>query len=97
MAAPIVLVIDNMDQSYIQQSLPPVSSFSVQKLIKRRLERDFGKNDIKGAISLGRDTGGRKDWNFLMVALERSHCSFPSGSISCSICPTASRASTSYR
>jgi len=72
LTAPIVLVIDNMDQSYIQQSLPPVSSFSVQKLIKRRLDRDFGKNDIKGAIPLGRDTGGRKDWNFLMIALERS-------------------------
>jgi len=70
--APVLLIIDNMDQSYIQQSLPPVSSFSVQKLIKRRLDRDFGKNDIKGAITLGRDKAGRKDWNFLMVALERS-------------------------
>jgi hypothetical protein len=70
--APITLVVDNMDQSYVQQTLPPVSSMSVGKLIKRRLDRDFGANDIKGAIVLGREKGGRKDWNFLMVALEKS-------------------------
>ncbi len=70
--ASLILVVDNMDQSYVQQTLPPVSSISVNKLIKRRLERDFGANDIKGAILLGRETSGRKDWNFLMVALEKS-------------------------
>jgi len=72
MKAPISLAVDSMDQSYIQQTLPPVSSMSVNKLIKRRLERDFGPNDIKGAISLGREESGRKDWNFLMVSIERS-------------------------
>lgn len=71
-AAPLYLVVDNMDQSYVQQTLPPVSSFGVGKLIKRRLERDFSANDIKGAILLGREKTGRKDWNFLMVALEKS-------------------------
>ena len=70
--APVMVVVDNMDQSYVQQTLPPVSSLSVGKLIKRRLVRDFGANDIKGAIVLGREKSGRKDWNFLMVALEKS-------------------------
>lgn len=70
--APIFLIIDSMDQSYIQQTLPPVSSFSTNKLIKRRLDRDFGSNDIKGAIVLGREKSGRKDWNFLMVSIERT-------------------------
>lgn len=70
--APIMMVIDTLDQTYVQQTLPPVSSLSVSKLIKRRLERDFGANDIKGAIILGRETSGRKDWNFLMVGLEKS-------------------------
>lgn len=70
--APILLVIDTMDQSYVQQTLPPVSSLSVNKLIKRRLDRDFAADDIKGAILLGRETDGRKDWNFMMVSLERS-------------------------
>ena len=70
--APIYMVVDSMDQSFVQQTLPPVSSLSVGKLIKRRLERDFGVNDIKGAISLGREKSGRKDWNFMMIALEKS-------------------------
>ncbi|MBY0406463.1 MAG: hypothetical protein K2Q01_02135, partial [Rickettsiales bacterium] len=70
--APFSLAIDSLDQSYVQQSLPPVSSMSVKKLINRRLDRDFGPEDIKGAVLLGRDAGGRKDWNFLMVSIERS-------------------------
>jgi hypothetical protein len=70
--APFSMAIDSLDQSYVQQSLPPVSSMSVKKLINRRLERDFGPEDIKGAILLGREEGGRKDWNFLMVSIERS-------------------------
>jgi len=70
--APISFAIDSMDQSYTQQTLPPVSAMSVKKLIARRLERDFAPNDIKGAILLGREDAGRKDWNFLMVSVERS-------------------------
>ncbi len=70
--APLILVADSMDQTYVQQTLPPVSSMSVGKLIRRRLDRDFGPNDIKNAVVLGREKGGRKDWNFMMIALERS-------------------------
>lgn len=70
--APIYFIIDTMDQVFVQQTLPPVSSLSVGKLIKRRLDRDFGANDIKGALKLGRDDAGRKDWNFLMVSVERT-------------------------
>lgn len=70
--APITMVIDSVDQSFVQQTLPPVSSLSVQKLIKRRLDRDFKAADIKGAVVLGRDKEGRKDWNFMMVSIEKS-------------------------
>lgn len=70
--APVFLLADTMDQTYMQQVLPPVTALSVGKLVKRRLERDFGPEDIKGAIPLGRDKEGRKDWNFLLVALEKS-------------------------
>lgn len=70
--APILMVVDTMDQNYVQQSLPPVTSLSVGKLIKRRLDRDFPNDEIKGALALGREKGGRKDWNFMMIALERT-------------------------
>ncbi|MFO0388623.1 MAG: hypothetical protein ACK502_02740 [Alphaproteobacteria bacterium] len=70
--ASIIMVLDTMDQTYLQQTLPPVSSLSVNKLIKRRLDREFGSVEIKGALPLGRETTGRKDWNFIMVAVEKS-------------------------
>jgi len=67
--------------------LPPVSRFR-PKLIRRRLERDFANSEIRGAILLGREQTGRKDWNFMMVALEKSR-SFRYGSISYWNCPIA--------
>ncbi|MDE3038847.1 MAG: hypothetical protein KGJ21_10425, partial [Pseudomonadota bacterium] len=70
--APVLVVIDNLDQTFVQQTLPPVSQFSVSKLIRRRLERDFGVSDIKGYLLLGREETGRRDWNFMMVSIERS-------------------------
>ncbi len=70
--APVEMIIDTMDQTYIQQTLPPVSALSVGRLIRRRLDRDFGANDIKGAVVLGREMTGRKDWNFIMVGIEYS-------------------------
>lgn len=70
--APLMLVADTMDQTYVQQTLPPVSSLSVGKMIKRRLDRDFGASDLKGALVIGREKEGRKDWNFLMIALEKT-------------------------
>ena len=70
--AQITMVIDSIDQSFVQQTLPPVSSLSVQKLIKRRLDRDFKPADIKGAMLLGKEKEGRKDWNFLMISVEKS-------------------------
>lgn len=70
--APIVMVVDTMDQTYLPQTLPPVTSLSVGNLIKRRLEREFPDEEIRGALPLGRETKGRKDWHYLIVALEKT-------------------------
>ncbi|TAE33657.1 MAG: hypothetical protein EAY65_04620 [Alphaproteobacteria bacterium] len=67
--APIYLLGDVVDQSYVRHTLPPVSVLGVNKIIQRRLARDFSSEDLKGAISLGREKSGRKDWNFLLVSL----------------------------
>jgi hypothetical protein len=67
--SPVTLIVDMMDQSYVRQTLPPVSSFSVGKIVKRRLEKDFSRDDIKGYLILDREKGGRRDWNYLMVSL----------------------------
>lgn len=70
--APIYLLIDLMDQSYVQQSLPPVSSLSINKLIKRKMDRDFAADDLKGALPIGREKEGRRDWKYLFVTISHS-------------------------
>lgn len=70
--SPVTILFDVMDQSYVRQTLPPVSSFSVSKIITRRLNKDFSPDDIKGYVILDREKTGRKDWNFLMVSLANS-------------------------
>ena len=67
--APITMIVDMMDQSYVRQTLPPVSSLSVGKIVRRRLDKDFARDDIKGYIVLGREKTGRRDWSYLMVSL----------------------------
>lgn len=67
--APIYMLVDTLDQSYVKHSLPPVTPLGLGKLVQRRLERDFAKEDIKGALNLGREKKGRKDWNFLLISI----------------------------
>lgn len=67
--APIAIMVDTTDQTYVQQTLPPVSPLGLNKLIDRRLERDFAANDIKGAVKLGRSTEGRKEWQYLFISV----------------------------
>lgn len=69
---PIFMLVDMIDQSYVKHTLPPVTKLSVQRLIKRRLERDFGPEDITGALPLGREKGGRKDWNYMLISVAGS-------------------------
>lgn len=70
--APVTILVDMMDQSYVKQTLPPVSSFNVGKIVRRRLNKDFATDDVKGYLIFGRDKKGRKDWNYLMVSLANS-------------------------
>lgn len=67
--APLYVLADVLDQQYVRHSFPPVSSLSVNGLVKRRLERDFQAEDLKGYLPLGRDKTGRKEWNFLLISL----------------------------
>ncbi len=66
--APVHILLDVMDQSCSQQSLPAVSSLTINKLVKKRLDRDFAAEDLRGAIPQGREKNGRHDWRFLFVS-----------------------------
>lgn len=67
--APVYILADVIDQQYVRHTFPPVSSFSVAGLVKRRMERDFQAEDLKGSLQLGREKGGRREWNYLLIAL----------------------------
>lgn len=69
---PIYCLVDMIDQSYVRHTLPPVTSLGLKKIIQRRLERDFARDDLKGYISIGREKAGRKDWHVLLIALAYS-------------------------
>jgi hypothetical protein len=69
---PLYVLLDVIDQQYVWQTFPPVSSLGVNKMVKRRLDRDFSAEDIKGAIALGRDKSGRKEWAFLLVSIVKT-------------------------
>lgn len=64
----ISILLDVVDQSYNQQSLPAVSAFSIDKLVKKKLLRDFNRNELKGSIYIDRVKNGRADWNFLFIS-----------------------------
>jgi hypothetical protein len=66
---PLRILVDSIDQQYVRHVLPPVSALSIHKLVQRRLDRDFPPEDIKGALQIGRDRTGRKEWNYLLISL----------------------------
>ncbi len=66
---PLSVMCDVLDQQYVRHSFPPVSALSVNNLVKRRIERDFQASDLTGSIRLGREKTGRKEWQYLLVAL----------------------------
>ncbi len=68
-SVPLYILADVIDQQYIRHNFPPVSAISVSKLVKRRIERDFQPEDITGFMRLGRDSTGRKEWQYLLIAL----------------------------
>lgn len=71
--ASISILIDTTDQTYNKQKLPPVSRFSLTKLVQNRLKREFNNNDFTGAIKLNRDKTGRHDWNYVFVSVANIH------------------------
>ncbi len=67
--APISVLLDSIDQSYQTQSFPPVAKLSVQKLVDKKMERDFSPGDITGSLPLGKEKKGRNDWKFLLISV----------------------------
>jgi hypothetical protein len=69
--APVEVLIDVMEQSYIPQSFPPISSFNIKKLVDKKIARDFSPEDLKNSIFVmrGRD---KAEWHYLFVGCSLS-------------------------
>lgn len=69
---PISIMLDMMDQSYVRHTFPPVSPLTIKKLVSRRMDRDFSAEDIRGSLLIGRDSDGRREWNYLLISVANS-------------------------
>ncbi len=70
--APITVLLDSLDQSYSRHTFPPVAKISLNNIVKRRIQRDFPNEEMTGALPIGREKTGRKDWLFLLVVVQQS-------------------------
>jgi hypothetical protein len=64
----ISILVDVIDQTYTMQSLPAVSSLTINNLVKKKLSRSFSENDLTGAIFIDKNKDGRADWNYLFIS-----------------------------
>lgn len=65
--APTYILLDIIDQNYVQQTLPGVNAFTIGTLVDKRIKKDYA-NDVVAALSQGRLKIGRKDWQYLFVS-----------------------------
>jgi hypothetical protein len=65
---PIFLYIDIHEQNYTHQSFPSVSALTIESLVKKRLERDIPKENLRGYIQLTKNKVAKKDWLYLMIS-----------------------------
>lgn len=66
---PLRLLVDVVDQQYVRHVFPPVSALGIQKLVDRRLTREFPPEDLKGALQISREATGKREWNYLLIGL----------------------------
>lgn len=66
--ARISIFIDTLDQSYTQRALPVVGFWGAQKLAANRLQKDFSKQQLKAALSVGRLPTGRRDHVYIFAS-----------------------------
>jgi len=65
------LLADIADEGFQRDSLPPVSGSERAALLRRKLAQHFQGTQLITALSLGRETSGRRDEKILCAALTR--------------------------
>jgi hypothetical protein len=73
-SVPITLLMDVIDQQYVPHTFPPVSALSVGGLVKRRLDRDFQPEDLKGRCKLAATKPAVRNGNTYLSRLPKPRC-----------------------
>jgi hypothetical protein len=68
-ARPLVVLIDLLEQSYRQETVPKVNRMDRQKVLNRRLERAFPDAELRAALERGDDPDQRSTKRFLLAAV----------------------------
>ena len=62
------LLIDTLDEDFHHESVPYVRGRDRRIVIDRKLSQLYRESPLRCAVSLGRETGGRRDERFLFSA-----------------------------
>jgi hypothetical protein len=66
---PLVVLIDLLEQSYRQESVPKVNRMDRSKVLARRLERAFPDAELRAALERGEDPDQRSTRRYLLAAV----------------------------
>jgi hypothetical protein len=71
--ATVYILLDIIDQNYVFSSIPSVGKSSVKKIIKRKFENEFDKNDLNAHMFLGKEVAANKtSLKYLFVSIRNS-------------------------
>ncbi len=66
--AKIHILLDTIDQTYVQKVVPGVSAFSIDGIAKSRIEREVPAEYLKCVVQLYKNPGARREWMYTFVS-----------------------------
>lgn len=66
--AKIYILIDTLDQAYVQKNIPSISALNVEGIAKSRMEREIPPEYLKSCVQVLRSDSGRKDWVYTFIS-----------------------------
>ncbi len=69
----VSILLDTIDQNFVFSSLPPVGSKNLNKIIQRKLNTEFDKNDFNAYMFLGKEESkARKDLKYVFISVRNA-------------------------
>ena len=68
-SADFYIYLDNLDQSYVQRTLPAISPIGINKVAFDRLNKELpNRSFLKSLMQVGRLQAGRRDWVYTFIS-----------------------------